>query len=424
VPPTILGRDIEASRVLEESRVNGRRSRTMIERLNRHMRPFLDVEGDAEYQALFGAEGNDFDFDFAGCEVWKTWFPTFLHRSPLRVDPQIDVASPGSLNQALGTSGTDYFYVFLNGGAAYKGTANSTTLAVMSGSTVPTTQRDSGFMFIAADPGNAAGGITLGAALDRVKVTMPKVGGGSHEVWLALPKGDAVLAPGEFLFFDAYGNAFSGMEMRRDTFLACFTIQPSPPATFEGTPPAGEGADRFAEGAIANELELVRAHGRYVAGAMNPRNARGYELDHLAEKWFDVPRRSGEPDAALIDRIIAMTVGEKATPYAIAAALLTFSPWVIISEGMTGYGAYGRAFYHSEAGGPPHYEQWTGISPGPAYTEFVTLPFYSSVRGGLLFLRIRIESNPVTTDPITGAFIYDLIDRIILGGCGFELTLV
>ena len=347
------------------------------------------------YQAAVG-KAQDFNFDFVNSDVIQYYNPIFLEDAPLRIADtvQVDLAQNVTLDKAISSS-SESWMIFINGAACYEGAGNGTTMTPFT-STVPDAERSNGFIFIAAFPTNIN---VMPLVTDRVKLTFQLIGGGTLDVWLSLPI-ERDLDPEDLLFFDYYGACYKNATFNKVNFLSSFSIWE---------------AERFNQGAIVNELYALRGCGQQAARFMDVGNADDYDLDYLGNKWFGVIRRAGEPNENYRLRIISSVVGEKTTPYGLRQILLKFSPnLVIIQEGIRGFGYYNRSFYSF-----PSELIATGV-----YTDFVAPAFYGSIAGGLLRIRIAIESNVVTNDPINARFIYELIRDAVMEGVQFEIQKV
>lgn len=392
----LLGVDLDTGQVYNETQVSGAHEVNFLEKINAINQKVLNPDADDVYQVMIG-QNNDFVFDHAACVVLSYYNPVFLRNAPIRVVNKIDLTQPVILDRVIGNN-TVRWIMFVNGYACYMGAGNTASWAPFPTSVVPADQRNRGFIFLAVEPGS------LGVSkfvVDRVKLTFTCAAGepvATEDVWLTLPKNET-FSESDTIFFDRYGACYNEPLFNRDSFWSSFSI-------FES---AG-----FNQGAIANELYTTWGRARQQVEFLNVRVAEGFDLDHLGEYWFGILRRAGETDDNYRLRIIAAVVGEKCTAYAIRQALLGFSDLVLVLEGNSAYGSYNRSFYRF-----PDELFATGV-----YTDIVKRAYYGSNSDQLLRIRIIIESNPITEDPVNAKFIYDLVRQLVLAGVFFEIQKV
>lgn len=386
----INGVPLDKRQLYSESQIQSAQEVNLVERVNKLTQQIYNVETDEIYKELVGQD-NEFDFDFSGSSVLKYQNNVIASDSPMSVGVAIDLAQNVVLDRAISSSTEDWI-LFINGYACYTGVGTATVLTPFT-STVPADDRNKGFIFMAASPDNVN---VFTLTEDRVKLTFSLVGGGTADVWLSLPKTRDVDAA-DTLFFDKYGTCYRDLIWNKTTFVSSFTI-------FD--------IARFNKGAIDNELYFLRGYGSQIVKFLNIQNAGGYELTYLGQDWFGIPKRSGETDDEYRERLILSVVGEKCIPYSIKIAMLAFSPFVYILEGAMGSGAFNRSFcnYIGE-----------GFDLGGAYTEYIAPALLGSFPLALFHIRIIIQSNVVTNDPIMAKFIYDLVGSLVMGAVTYDI---
>lgn len=388
---SILGVDLSSGQIYPRSDVYGTQKLNLLERVNKTTKDLIKVKEDPIYKVITG-EDRDFLFDYENALVINYYNPVFLEDTPLSILSVVDLAENVILDRAL-SDDTEDIILFINGYACYFGPANGTTFTPYT-STVDDAKRSIGYLSLAADPDNVG---VIDLKENRVKLTFQLLGSGTEDIWMSLPK-ERSLDAAELLFFDKYGACYSNRILNRSNFLSSFTI-------FD--------IDDFNQGAVVNELYFLEGYGRQITEFLNFQNADGYELTNLGEKWFGTPKRQGETEENYKKRLFTTILGPKVTPYAIRKALLVFSPdLVIIQEGIRGFGFIGRSFFSWITEGFP--------ASGP-YTDIVTPAFFGTRSGSLLRIRIKIESNPVTEDPLNARFIFELVQSIKLHGVEFEI---
>ena len=248
-------------------------------------------------------------------------------------------------------------------------------------------------------------------------------------------------------------------------------------------------------GSVANELLMVRGYLNQLNRFYDIEQAENIYLDYLGDRLGSV-RREGENDLDFYNRIFARLTGEKLTPYGFKQALKIFSPnFVLIQEGLGGFGYIGRSFYGYLEDTSSGYDKTTAVilteavtgitAPGTfqvadtslvnigdelwhddddmmyrikektpttlvidrdgwidgvyttdilaisgsasgnliKYTSAIVKKAYiGSVSTGLLRIRVTIESNDKTNDPVIAKFLVDLLEEIKVPGSEVEIV--
>jgi len=248
-------------------------------------------------------------------------------------------------------------------------------------------------------------------------------------------------------------------------------------------------------GAVANELLMVQGYFNQLNRFYDIELAEGIYLDYLGGRLGSF-RRDGESNLDFYNRIFARLTGEKLTPYGFEQALKIFSPnFVLIQEGLGGFGYVGRSFYGYVADAEAGYDKTTdvvvteavggitlpntfqvadtslfdvgceiwhddddvmyrvkaktastlvvdidGYVDGVYTTDVLSISgsasgnltkhenaivkkaYIGSVSTGLLRIRVTIESNDKTNDPVIAKFLVDLLEEIKVPGSVVEIV--